>query len=110
MSQPKERQKLMCDRRLKTQDKHLVEAVSPISSMSELEVHEDMDKNGSEVKDVMEATEAINAAKAKAKQKKRLESQQRKEIVKKRVERMEARDEKSGLLDKAQKNRKKGKK
>ena len=110
MSQPKERQKMMSDRRLKTQDKHKVEAVNPIAEMSEYEVHEDMDKNGSEVKDVMQATEEINAAKTKAKEKARLESSKRRETVKKRVEKMEARDKKSGLLDKAQKNRERGKK
>lgn len=109
MSQPKERRKMMHDRRLETRDRHKVETVTPIAEKTELEVHEDMDKNGSEVKDVMEATKAINEQKTKAKQKARLESSQRKQVVKQRVERLEARDRNSGLLNKAEESRKRGK-
>ena len=109
MSQPKERMKMMEDRRLKTKDKHGVETVNPIAEMSEYEVHEDMDKNGTEVKDVMQATEAVNALNKAAKQKARLESSMRKNIVRGRVERLEKRDRKKGLLDKAEKTRKRGK-
>jgi FKBP-type peptidyl-prolyl cis-trans isomerase len=110
MSQPKERNKLMTDRRMKSQEKHLVQGVNPIAELSELEIHEDMDKNGSEVRDVMQATEEINAEKTKKKQKARMDSSSRKKNVKERVEKLEARDRKSGLLDKAEKTRKRGKK
>ena len=109
MRQPKERQKLMHDRRLKSAEKHKVETVTPIADKTELEVHEDMDKNGSEVKDIMEATKAINEQKTKAKRKAVQESKQRKQVVKERVEKLEARDRKSGLLQKAEKTRKRGK-
>lgn len=109
MSQPKERQKLMTDRRLQTKEKHKVETVSPIAEMSELEVHEDMDKNGTEVRDVMEATAAINEQKTKAKRKAIQESKQRRQVVKDRIEKLEARDKKSGLLQKAQQTQKRGK-
>jgi hypothetical protein len=109
MRQPKERNKLMNERRMKTREKHLVETVTPVNKMSELEVHEDMDKNGSEVKDVMQATREINSYNAEQKRKKREESKLRKQVVKERVEKLEARDRKSGLLDKAEKERKRGK-
>lgn len=109
MSQPKERAKLMQDRRMKTKEKHGVETVTPINKMSELEVHEDMDKNGTEVKDVMQATEAINEQKTKAKQKARLESSSRQNVVKDRIKKLEKRDRRSGLLYKAEKTRKIGK-
>lgn len=109
MSQPKERKKLMNDRRMKSKEKHKVETVTPISGMSELEVHEDMDKKGNEVKDTMEATKIMNEQKTKNKQKSRTQSKQRQQIVKERVEKLKERDRKSGLLDKAEKFRNKGK-
>ena len=43
MSQPKERAKLMTDRRHKSVENHGVHKVNPVNGMSELEVHESMD-------------------------------------------------------------------
>ena len=93
-----------------SQEKHNVETVTPVNEKSELEVHEDMDRQGGQVKEIMQATREHNEKKKKEKEKQRLESSLRKKIVKERVEKLKARDKKSGLLDVAEKTRKRGKK
>jgi len=103
MSQPKERAKLMIDRRYKTQEKHEVTAVDPINGMTELEIHESMDEEGEGIKESMRMTREVNEMKRKAKAK--AQDGQRRKIAKERIEKMEKRDRKSGLLQKAEKTR-----
>ena len=103
MQQPKERAKLMTDRRHKTVDKHEVEQVSPINGMSELEIHESMDEEGEGIKESMRMTREVNALKRKAKAK--AQDAKRRKLAKERIEKMEKRDEKSGLLKKAERAR-----
>ena len=103
MRQPKERAKLMSDRRNKSIDKHGVHQVNSISELTELEIHESMDQQGSGIKESMEATRESNAEKTKKKNK--AEESKRKKIIKERVENYEERDRKKGLLQKAEKTR-----
>ena len=95
LRQPKERAKLMADRRHKTAEKHGVESVEPINGMSELEVHESMDEEGSGIKESMEMTREVNEQKRKAKRK--AEESKRKQIIKERVEKFEKRDRDRGI-------------
>jgi len=103
LSQPKERAKLMTDRRRKSEEKHGVTAVEPINGMTELDIHESMDDEGSGIKESMEATREINEAKRKLKEK--AQEPQKKKIIKERVEKMEKRDRKKGVLQKAERAR-----
>ena len=101
MRQPRERAKLMTDRRFKTEEKHEVTAVNPINGMSELEIHESMDAQGDGVKESMRMTREVNAMKRKAKEK-ALADQKRK-TIKERTDKMKKRDLENGTLQKAQK-------
>ena len=103
MSQPKERAKLMTDRRYKTRDKHEVSSVSPLNGMTELEIHESMDEQGEGIKESMRMTQQANEVKRKEKEK--ANESQKKRTIKERVKKLKDRDEKSGLLKKAAKIR-----
>lgn len=103
MRQPKERAKLMSDRRMKSHEKHAVETVTPVNSMSELEIHEDMDKQGSGVKEAMEATREANEQKRKMKEE--AMRPQKQKIIRERVEKLKERDRKNGVLQKAERKR-----
>jgi len=99
MRQPRERAKLMTDRRFKTEEKHEVTAVNPINGMSELEIHESMDEQGDGVKESMRMTREVNEMKRKAKEK--VQEDQKRKIIKERTAKMMKRDMESGLFQKA---------
>jgi len=99
MRQPRERAKLMTDRRFKTEEKHEVTAVNPINGMSELEIHESMDEQGDGVKESMRMTREVNEMKRKAK--KKAEADQKRKIIKERTAKMKKRDMENGSFQKA---------
>lgn len=103
MRQPRERAKLMTDRRMKTKEKHEVAEVSPLNGMTELEIHESMDEEGEGVKESMRLTREVNEMKRKAKAK--ANDGQRRKLAKERIEKMEKRDREKGVLKDAEKFR-----
>jgi len=103
LSQPKERNKLMVDRRLKTIDKHEVTEVAPLNGLTELEIHESMDDEGEGIKESMRMTREVNEMKRKAKAK--AQDGKRRKLAKERIEKMEKRDREKGVLQDAAKVR-----
>ena len=103
MSQPKERAKLMSDRRQTTIERHGVHNVTPVNGMDELDVHKNLDEQGEGIKESMEATSEFNAQKRKAKEKAQAGLKQK--VIQERVKKLEKRDRDNGTATKAAKYR-----
>ena len=97
MSQPREAQKFMADRRAVSREKHGVEKVNPLKNFTELEIHEELDNQGSGIKESMLANQEVENANLKLK--KAAQKPHREKVIKERIEKLEARDKKSGKLD-----------
>jgi len=89
MRQPRERAKLMTDRRFKTEEKHKVTAVNPINGMTELEIHESLDAEGEGIKESMRMTREANEMKRKAKEK--AQADPKRKTIKERTEKLKKR-------------------
>jgi len=96
MRNPRDRARVLMDRRAETIEKHGVEKVSPMSGFTEIEIHEELDRQGSAIKESMEANQEREVKKAELK--KAAEAPQREKIIKERIKKLEARDEKNGKL------------
>lgn len=105
MRNPQERSKMMTERRMITFEKHGVQKVQPLNNLSEMDIHEELDKSGSGVKESMEANRELEEANKKIK--KAAEKPYKDKIIKERIEKLEERDRKKGILKNAQEKRRK---
>jgi len=96
MRQPQERAKYMTERRQKTVEKHSVYSVKPVNGMSEEEVHEALDDQGSGIAEAMAANVEENERKAKEKQ--RLQKEKLSKSAQGEVAKRKERDRQKGLL------------
>jgi len=101
MRQPSERQKMLNERRAKTFEKHAVRSVAPLKNFSEMDIHEELDKQGSGVKESMIANEELQRANKKIKDAKQKPIKDK--IIKERIEKLEERDKKNGRLEEGRK-------
>lgn len=99
MRQPRERAKMLKDRRAKTAEKHRVYTVRPTIPVPEEDIHEEMDRQGSGIAEAMEAQEEMTKERNKIKRQLR-EEQGADNIRKDRLKALEERDRKSGVNDK----------
>jgi hypothetical protein len=96
MRNPSDRAKVLMERRAISLEKHGVEKVSPMSGFSEIEIHEELDRQGGGIKESMEANQEREQNKAKLK--KAAEAPHREKVIKERIKKLEKRDEKNGKM------------
>ena len=94
MRQPQERAKVLMERRYITAEKHAVEKINALGGFSEIEIHEELDRQGSGVKESMLANQEREEINAKLKR--AAEAPHRERVIKERIKKLEARDAKNG--------------
>ena len=103
--QPTERAKMLSDLREKSKEKHGVYTVTPTGESSEEEIHQEFDKEGHKIQEVMDANREHQKEETKKKQKERKEKAEK--VIKERLNIVEERDRRSGLMEKVKENTKK---
>ena len=101
MRQPQERAKVLNERRSVTFEKHAVKKVNSLGRFSEMEIHEELDNQGSGIKESMLANQEREEINAKLKR--AAEAPVRERIIKERIKKLEARDEKNGKMEEGRK-------
>ena len=94
MRQPQERAKVLMERRHITAEKHAVEKINALGGFSEIEIHEELDRQGSGVKESMLANQEREEINAKIKR--AAEAPHRERVIKERIKKLEDRDAKNG--------------
>ncbi len=97
MRQPQERMKVLNERRAITFEKHAVEKINTLSGFSEMDIHKELDNQGSGIKESMLANQEREEISAKLK--KAAEKPARDKVRKERIKKLEARDEKNGKME-----------
>jgi len=96
MRQPQERAKILNERRAITFEKHAVEKINPINGFTEIEIHQELDRQGQGVKESMLANQEREAINTKLKR--AAQAPQREKVLKERIKKLEERDKKNGKL------------